>query len=62
VITNHDWQQGVGAAEISSRNLAPGDSHEPAAVIALPSGGYTAIVRGKATDSGVAVVEVYNVD
>jgi hypothetical protein len=62
LISNDDWQHGAGAAEISSRNLAPGDIHEAAVVIALPSGGFTAIVRGKGTDSGVAVVEVYQVD
>jgi hypothetical protein len=62
LISNDDWQQGAGAAEISSRGLAPGDGREPAVVIALPQGGFTAIVRGKGTDSGVAVVEVYNVD
>jgi hypothetical protein len=62
LISNDDWQQGADAAEISSRGLAPGDSREPAVVIALPQGGFTAIVRGKGTDSGVAVVEVYNVE
>jgi hypothetical protein len=62
LVSNDDWQQAQGAAEISSRNLAPGDVHESALVTSLPNGSYTAIVRGKGGATGVAVVEVYNVD
>ncbi|HWN93747.1 MAG TPA: hypothetical protein VNT99_01830 [Methylomirabilota bacterium] len=62
LISNDDWQQAAEEAEISSRGLAPGDTQESALAISLPHGGYTAIVRGKGDASGVAVVEVYNVD
>jgi hypothetical protein len=62
LLDNDDWQQAAAAAEISSRGLAPGDPQESALAISLPGGGYTAIVRGKGTASGVAVVEVYNVE
>lgn len=61
LIGNDDWQQSQDQAEISNRNLAPGDARESALAISLPNGGYTAIVRGKGSVSGVAVVEVYNV-
>lgn len=60
--SNDEWQQSADAAEISSRNLAPGNAHEAALAISLPPGAYTAIVRGKAAATGVAVVEVYNVE
>jgi hypothetical protein len=60
LISNDEWQQ-TQKAEISARGLAPGNIHESALAISLPKGGYTAIVRGKGTASGVAVVEVYNV-
>jgi hypothetical protein len=62
LISNDDWQQSPGAAEISSRGLAPGDIHESALVTSLPNGGYTAIVRGHNGGTGVGVVEVYNVE
>jgi hypothetical protein len=62
LLSNDDWQQGATAAEISSRGLAPGAPEESALAISLSQGGYTAIVRGKGEASGVAVVEVYNVE
>jgi hypothetical protein len=62
LISNDEWQQSPDKAEISNRGLAPGNVHESALAISLPNGGYTAIVRGKANASGVAVVEVYNVE
>jgi len=61
LMSNDDWQQAQGAAEISSRGLAPSDTHESALVTSLPNGGYTAIVRGHNGGTGVGVVEVYNV-
>jgi hypothetical protein len=61
LVSNDDWQQAAGAAEISSRGLAPTDTHESALVTSLPNGGYTAIVRGHNGGTGVGVVEVYNV-
>jgi hypothetical protein len=61
LLDNDNWQEGAAATEINGRGLAPGDL-ESALAISLPNGGYTAIVRGKGTASGVAVVEVYNVE
>jgi hypothetical protein len=61
IFSNDEWQQ-TQKAEISARNLAPGNVHESALAISLPNGGYTAIVRGKGNASGVAVVDVYNVE
>ena len=62
LVFNDDWQQSPQAADISARNLAPTDVHESALEMSLPNGAYTAIVRGKGGATGVAVVEVYNVD
>jgi hypothetical protein len=62
LISNDDWEQAQNAAEISARNLAPSDMHESALAISLPNGGYTAIVRGHNSGTGVGVVEVYNVE
>lgn len=62
LISNDDWPQAAAATEIASLGLAPGDIRESALAISLPNGSYTAIVRGKGDATGVAVVEVYNVE
>lgn len=61
VISNDDWQQSQGT-EINATGLAPSNAQESALMTALPSGSFTAIVRGKNGATGVAVVEVYNVN
>jgi hypothetical protein len=62
LVFNDDWQQSPQAADISARGLAPSHAHESALGVSLSNGAYTAIVRGKGGATGVAVVEVYNVD
>ena len=62
LVFNDDWQQSPQANDISARGLAPSDSRESALGVSLANGAYTAIVRGKGGETGVAVVEVYNVD
>jgi hypothetical protein len=49
-------------AEIQASGLAPGDSHESAIISTLQPGNYTAIVRGVNNTTGVALVEVYDLD
>jgi hypothetical protein len=60
--SNDDWEQSQQVAEIRARNFGPRDFRDSAVVISPPPGAYTAIVRGKGNATGVAVVEVYNVD
>jgi hypothetical protein len=60
VAENDNWRQGQ-AADLMRLQLAPGDDREPALVATLRRGNYTAIVRGKAQSTGVALVEVYYV-
>ena len=48
--------------EILDSGLAPGQRFESAIVATLPPGKYTAIVRGKNNTTGVALVEVYDLD
>ncbi|HKP93893.1 MAG TPA: hypothetical protein VJS88_08340 [Chthoniobacterales bacterium] len=61
LISNDDWQDSQ-AAEINAAGFAPIDLQESALITSLSAGHYTAIVRGKDGATGVAVVEVYNVD
>ena len=60
VIANDDWQQ-TQAAELQASGIAPSDSRECAAIVVLPQGGYTVVVRGKGNATGTALVEAYNV-
>ncbi|HVF70250.1 MAG TPA: LamG domain-containing protein [Chthoniobacterales bacterium] len=61
VRSNDDWEQSQGA-EIQALGLQPADSHESALIENIAAGSYTAVVRGKNNSTGVAVVEVYNLE
>jgi hypothetical protein len=70
IASNDNWQHTIVGGIITSdqtlaiRNSshAPGDNRESAIVADLPAGNYTAIVRGVNNTTGVALVEVYNLD
>jgi hypothetical protein len=49
-------------AEIRASGLAPSDSHESAIISTLQPGNYTAIVRGVNNTTGIALIEVYDLD
>jgi hypothetical protein len=49
-------------AEIRASGLAPSDSHESAIISTLQPGSYTAIVRGVNNTTGIALIEVYDLD
>src|SRR5438552_576470 len=59
--SNDDWQSHPNASQIPV-NLQPGDPRESAILTTLQPGGYTAIVSGKGGTTGVALVEVYDMD
>jgi hypothetical protein len=46
--------------EIVNSGYAPADGRESAIIAELPPGSYTAIVRGVSSTTGVALVEVYD--
>jgi hypothetical protein len=58
IATNDDWKE-AQQVQIETTGLPPGDDREAAILATLPAGGYTAIIRGKAGATGVALVEVY---
>jgi hypothetical protein len=60
-ITNDNWRS-TQEAEIQATGLAPTDDLESAIVANLAPGNYTAIVQGKNNTTGVALVEVYDLD
>jgi hypothetical protein len=59
IMSNDDWKASPDQQMILDAGLAPKDDRESAIVATLNPGAYTAIVRGKANTTGVALVEVY---
>lgn len=60
-VFNDDWRDSDAAA-IQGTTVPPGDDRESAIVRTLAPGNYTAIVRGKDNTTGVALVELYDLD
>lgn len=60
IASNDDWQ--TNQAEIEATNLAPTDPRESAIVMTLNPGAYTAVVKGKNPESGLGLVEIYDVN
>jgi hypothetical protein len=61
ITTNNNWQDSQGA-EISATHLAPTDARESAILTTLEPGAYTAVMRGANNTTGVALVEVYDLN
>ncbi len=61
IATNDNWRSSQ-QDEIVATGLAPGDDRDSALIATLGTGTYTAIVRGANNSTGVALVEVYDLD
>lgn len=70
IASNDNWRTtiiggvitGDQARDIRNSGYAPADGRESAIIADLPAGNYTAIVRGVNNTTGVALVEVYDLD
>lgn len=62
IATNDNWKNGPNQQEIVDLGLAPTNELEATILTTLDPGDYTAIVRGVNATSGVALVEVYDLD
>jgi hypothetical protein len=70
IASNDNWQTTIIGGVITSDQVkdirnsgkAPGNASESAIIANLPPGNYTAIVRGKNIITGVALVEVYDIN
>jgi len=61
IMANDNWQQdSLQATQIQATGLAPGNALESAIFTNLSEGNYTAIVRGANSNTGVGLVEVFN--
>jgi hypothetical protein len=59
---NDNWQTRPEVDAITQSGLAPPDPNESALIVELAPGAYTAIVAGAGGTTGVALVEVYDID
>ena len=60
ILSNDNWKDTQQAA-IEATGLAPTDDRESAILATLPAGAYTAIVSGANGTTGIARVDVFNV-
>jgi hypothetical protein len=61
IATNDNWKDSQEQAIVDA-GLAPGNDSESAIVATLPPGNYTAIMNGKGNTTGIALIEVYELD
>lgn len=59
---NNDWQSAPNASDITATTIPPTNSKESAILIRLEPGTYTSVVTGADGGTGIALVEVYEVD
>ena len=60
IASNDSWTS--SDADLAALGLAPTDGRESAIVTTLSPGAYSAIVRGKNATTGIALVELYDLD
>lgn len=58
--TNDSWLLDPGATELLAAGLSPSNANEAAILSPLAPGPYTAVVRGHGSNTGVALIEAYN--
>jgi hypothetical protein len=61
ISTNDNWRS-TQQTDIIATGIPPSDDRESAIIATVQPGSYTAIVRGQSSTTGVALVEVYNLD
>src|SRR5688572_9061516 len=59
---NDNWQTSDNAAQIIATGIPPTDPNEAAVLIRLEPGFYTTVVTGADGGTGIALVEVYEID
>jgi hypothetical protein len=59
---NNDWQSAANASEMIATTIPPTNAKEAAILIRLEPGTYTTIVDGADNGTGIALVEVYEID
>ena len=59
---NDNWESAPNASDIVATTIPPTNSKESAILIRLEPGSYTTVVTGADGGTGIALVEVYEMD
>jgi len=59
---NDNWQSAANASEVTATGLAPTNAKEAAILFRLEPGDYTTVVDGADNGTGIALVEVFEMD
>jgi hypothetical protein len=62
MISNDDWKDSPEGPEIESSGFAPSDDREAAILRTLSPGAYTGVLAGKDNSTGIALIEIYDLD
>ena len=63
IVSNDDWKNAFNASAMQATGIAPSHDFESAILATLSQNqGYTAVVRGKGSATGLGLVEVYDLD
>lgn len=60
--SNDDWQSESNSDDIISTTIPPQDSREASILVRLEPGAYTAVVTGANNSTGIALIEVYEIE
>lgn len=60
--SNDDWQNEPNSDDIVSTTIPPSNANESSILIRLEPGAYTAVVTGATDTTGIALIEVYEID
>jgi hypothetical protein len=59
---NDNWQSAANASDVTATGLAPTNAKEAAVLVRLEPGDYTTVVDGADNGTGIALVEVFEMD
>ena len=62
VTSNDNWKDSPERTQIESSGLAPTDDRESAIIRTLVPGAYTGVLAGKDNTTGIALIEIYDLD
>jgi hypothetical protein len=62
IAENDNWQSASNVSELMASTIPPTDPKEAAILIRLEPGNYTTVVSGVDNSTGIALVEVYELD
>jgi hypothetical protein len=60
--SNDNWKDSPERTQIESSGLAPTDDHESAIIRTLVPGVYTGVLAGKDNTTGIALIEIYDLE